>query len=151
MPCILFVFSPLLNFHSFAPLADFVPLVLSPAGTLEVRFFMRFRPVSLIRALLLLALVQLVANLPVPAASYHGSPQPSSVSGKVEGLSERQLTLSIGRDRTLNKLVFILDGYTQIEGALVVGARATVDYRTEGERLVATRIIATPASGLSAY
>jgi len=115
---------------------------------------MRFRPISLFRALLFLSLLQFIIDLPVPAASksYPNDPQSSSVSGKVASLSERQLTLSINRgDKTLNTLAFVLDSNTQIEGALVVGAHATVDYRTEGEYFIATRIVATPASGVSPY
>ncbi len=112
---------------------------------------MRFRPVTLFRALLLLSLIQFLAGLPVPAKSWLevNTPQSSSVSGKVAALSDKQLTLSIGRNQTLNTLAFVLDGNTQIEGGLVVGAYATVDYRTEGEHLIATRIVATPASGMS--
>ena len=115
---------------------------------------MRFRPISVLRALLFLSLLQLLVELSVPAASTRepNNPQSSSVSGKVASLSEGQLTLSINRDhKTLNTLAFVLDSKTQIEGALVVGAHATVDYRTEGEHLIATRIVATPASGVSPY
>ena len=115
---------------------------------------MRIRPISLLRALLFLSLLQFLVDLSVPAASARdpNNPQSFSVSGKVASLSEGQLTLSINRDhKTLNTLAFVLDSKTQIEGALVVGALAKVDYRTEGEHLIATRIVATPASGVSPY
>ena len=114
---------------------------------------MRFRPITLVRALLFLSLIQFVAGLSAsfPSMLYAESPQSSSVSGKVAAFSERQLTLSVGRERILNTLAFVVDGNTKIEGALVVGAQATVDYRTEGEHFVATRIVATPASGIAPY
>ena len=114
---------------------------------------MRFRPVTLLRALLFLSLIQFVAGLSAsfPYMLYAESPQSSSVSGKVAALSERQITLSVGRETTLNTLAFVVDSNTKIEGALIVGAQATIDYRTAGEHLIATRIVATPASGISPY
>jgi len=111
---------------------------------------MRLRPVSLLRALLLLSLIQFLASIAVPVevAKVHRVPESSIVSGKVAGFSETQLTLSVGREHMLNTLAFVLDSNTKIDGALVVGAPATVEYRTEGDHLVATRVVATPASGM---
>ena len=44
-----------------------------------------------------------------------------------------------------------MDSDTKIEGTLVVGAQATVDYRADGERLVATRVVVLPASGIQPW
>jgi hypothetical protein len=121
--------------------------------TLEDLSIMRFRPITLVRALLLLSLVSFLLALPArsqPIATLN-TPESSAVSGKVAGLSETQLTLSIGREHTLNTLAFVIDSNTKIEGALMVGAHATVDYRTEGEHLIATHIVATPSSGVASY
>jgi len=114
---------------------------------------MRFRPASLIGTLLLLSLIHFPACLlassgPRVSASTSES---SSVSGKVANVSETQLTLSIGREHKLNTLDFVLTSDTKIEGELVVGAQATVDYRIEGEHLVATRVMVTAASGVRPY
>lgn len=114
---------------------------------------MRFRPITIFRALLFISLIHFLIALPSnsrPTAA-PGISESSSVSGKVASLSETKLTLSVGRDQTLNTMAFVLDGNTKIEGSLVVGAHATVDYRTEGEHLIATHIVAIPTSGISSY
>lgn len=110
---------------------------------------MRFRPVTLFRAVLFLSLIHFLIALPSnsrPTAA-PGISESSSVSGKVASLSETKLIVSIGRDQTLNTLAFVLDSNTKIEGALAVGAHVTVDYRTEGEHLIATHVVAIPTSG----
>jgi len=114
---------------------------------------MRFRPITLVRALLILALVHFVFALPSRSqmGATPNTPESSSVSGKVASLSETRLTLSTGRDQTLNTLAFLINSNTKIEGALVVGAHATVDYRTEGDHLIATHVVATPSLGISSY
>jgi len=111
---------------------------------------MRIRPVSLLRALLFLSLVYYLASTSSSAQRTvaSGLPESTSVSGKVSGFSETHLTLSVGREHTLNTLSFALDSKTKIDGALVVGAQATVEYRIEGDHFIATHIVATPASGM---
>jgi len=112
---------------------------------------MRFRPASLLGVLLLLSVI--LASLPAPSKlrTSGSTSESSSISGRVAGVSENQLTLSVGRNQTLNTLNFTLTSNTKIEGALVVGAQATIDYRVEGKQLIATHIVVTVASGMSPY
>ncbi len=79
------------------------------------------------------------------------APEPSSVSGKVAAVTDSQFTLSLERNQNPNKLDFVIEPNTRIEGKLTVGAQATVDYRAEGDRLIATRIVVLPASGIHPY
>ena len=66
-------------------------------------------------------------------------------------VSSSQFTINLGRNQNPNKLDFVIDGNTKIEGTLVVGAQATVDYRADGERLIATHVVVLPVSGLQPY
>ncbi len=85
------------------------------------------------------------------AAILSVAPEPSSVSGKVAAVADSQFTLSLERNQNPNKLDFVIEPNTKIEGKLTVGAQATVDYRAEGERLIATHIVVLPASGIHPY
>lgn len=46
---------------------------------------------------------------------------------------------------------FLIDGDTKVEGKLAVGAQATVEYRSENEKNIAVRVVATPISGIHPY
>ena len=114
---------------------------------------MRFRPISLFRALLFLSFVQYLFTLPASsqARTPGNAPESFSVSGTIANISEAQLTLSVGRNQTPRGLALVLDSNTQIEGELTAGAQANADYRAEGERLIATHIVVIPASGMRLY
>lgn len=114
---------------------------------------MRLRPISLLRALLLLSFVQYLCTLPAPsqARAPGNAPEPFSVSGTIANISDAQLTLTLGRNQTPRKLALVLDNNTQIEGELTAGAQTNVDYRAEGERLIATHITVIPAYGMRLY
>ncbi|HEX7697094.1 MAG TPA: hypothetical protein VF394_06835 [Candidatus Acidoferrum sp.] len=55
------------------------------------------------------------------------------------------------KDKDVNTVQFLVDGKTQVEGKLVVGAQATVEYRSDAGKNIAVRVIVTPASGMSLY
>ena len=114
---------------------------------------MRFPTVlSVASFLLLCSIIALCAGpRPALATTLSGNPEPLSASGKVAVVSSSQFTLNLGRNQNPNKLDFVIDGNTKIEGPRVVGAQATVDYRAVGERLVATHVVVLPASGLQWY
>jgi hypothetical protein len=76
------------------------------------------------------------------------APEPSSVSGTIANLNTSRLTLLLTRNQNPNKLDFVVDANTKIEGELAVGAHATVDYHAEGQQLVATHVAVLPASGI---
>ena len=114
---------------------------------------MRFPTVLSVASFLLLCSIIAFCAAPRPALATtpYGDPEALSASGKVVVVSSSQFTLNLGRNQNPNKLDFVIDGDTKIEGTLVVGAQATVDYRADGERLVATHVVVLPASGLQRY
>ena len=114
---------------------------------------MRFRTAVSITTFFLLCFAISLWSVPVPAeiGPLRNTPEPSSVSGTIANVNTSQFTLSLNRNHNHNKLEFVIDSNTKIEGKLAVGAEATVDYRAEGQQLVATHVVVLPASGIQLY
>jgi hypothetical protein len=120
---------------------------------LEVDSIMRFRTAVSIATLFLLCFAISLWSVPLPAelVPLRLVPEPSSVSGTIANVNTSQFTLSLNRNQNPNKLEFVVDANTKIEGQLAVGSHATVDYRAEGQQLVATHVVVLPASGIQLY
>jgi hypothetical protein len=120
---------------------------------LEVSSIMRFRTAVSLATFFLLCFVISVWSVPVPAevGPFRNTPEPSSISGTIANVNTSQFTLSLSRNQNPNKLEFAIDANTKIEGQLAIGAHATVDYRADGQQLVATHVVVLPASGIGMY
>jgi hypothetical protein len=120
---------------------------------LEVSFIMRFRTAVSLGTFFLLCFAISLWSVPqlAEAEPLRNSPEPSSVSGRVATVHDSQFTLELNRNQNPNKLEFVIDSRTKIEGKLAIGAQATVDYPAEGQRLFATRVVVLPASGIQLY
>jgi len=118
--------------------------------SLEVYPIMRFRTAITIATFFMFCFAISLWSVPVPAESapLRYPPEPSSVSGTIANVNTSQFTLSLPRNQNPNKLEFVINSNTKIEGKLVVGSQATVDYRAEGQQLVATHVVVLPASGI---
>ena len=114
---------------------------------------MRFRTaVSLASFFLLCFAISLwSAPLPGEVAPLRGAPETSSISGTIASVNSSQFTLSLHRNQNPNKLEFVIDSNTKIEGKLTIGAQASVDYRAEGQQLIAKHVVVLPASGIQMY
>jgi hypothetical protein len=121
--------------------------------SLEAYSTMRFRTaVSLASFFLLCFAISLwSAPLPGEAAPFRGTPETSSISGTIASVNSSQFTLSLNRNQNPNKLEFVIDSNTKIEGKLTIGAQASVDYRAEGQQLIAKHVVVLPASGIHMY
>jgi hypothetical protein len=121
--------------------------------SLEVSSIMRFRTAVSIATFFFLCFAISLWSVPVPAeiGPLRNSPEPSSVSGTITNLNTSQFTVSLNRNQSPNKLEFVIDSNTKIEGKLAVGSQATVDYRTEGQQLIATHVAVLPASGVQLW
>lgn len=121
--------------------------------TLEVSSTMRFRTAISLATFFLVCFAISLWSVPVPAAvgPLRSFPEPSSVTGTIANVNTSQFTLSLNRNQNPNSFAFVIDSNTRIEGNLAVGARATVDYRADGQQLIATRIVVLPASGIRLY
>jgi hypothetical protein len=63
-------------------------------------------------------------------------------------VGEAEFTLSIGKDRNSKEIHFLIDGNTKVDGRLSVGAQATVDFKLDSGKNIATHVIVSPSSGL---
>jgi hypothetical protein len=120
---------------------------------LEVYSIMRFRTAVSLATFFLLCFAISLWSVPVPAEPrpLRNTPEPSSISGIIANVNMSQFTLSLNRNQNPTKLEFVIDPNTKIEGKLTVGTKATVDYRAEGQQLVATHVVVLPASGIQLY
>jgi hypothetical protein len=78
-----------------------------------------------------------------------------SVAGKISSVGDAEFTLEVHKsqnpDSNSNTLQFLVDANTKVEGKLTVGAQATVEYRDAEGKYIATRVVVTPASGMTRY
>lgn len=86
-----------------------------------------------------------------PASLLSSAAETKSVSGKIASVADSEFSLEVPKNQTSSTLQFQIDGKTQLEGTLTVGSQATVDYHTAGGKMIATRVVITPASGVSLY
>ena len=115
---------------------------------------MRFRTVSVLGALLLLAFAVPAWSIPIltPAVSLVPSnPESHSIAGRISAVGDMQFSLDIQKNNQPNTMQFLTDEHTKLEGKLAVGAQASVDYRVEGDKMIATRIVVTPAAILNLH
>jgi len=70
-----------------------------------------------------------------------------SISGKIVAVGEAEFTLDLGKERDSERLKFLMDSETRMEGKLAIGANATVEYRSDDGKNIATRVIVVAASG----
>jgi hypothetical protein len=65
-------------------------------------------------------------------------------------VGESQFALDTVKNQKPDTIQFLVDENTRIEGKLTIGAQAAVDYRLDGDKMIATRVVVTQASGLMA-
>jgi hypothetical protein len=114
---------------------------------------MRLRTALSLASLFLFCFTVAVWSAPLVAESTlpEAVPEPQSVSGRIDAVGEARFTLSLALDRKTTRLQFLTDQDTRFEGNLTVGSEATVEFRSEGERNIATRVTVLPPSGRSQY
>jgi len=78
-------------------------------------------------------------------------PETQSASGKIASVGDAQFTMSLGKDQDRKDLQFVIDDNTKVDGQLSVGAQATVDFKLDGGKNIATHVIVTPSSGVQSH
>jgi len=113
---------------------------------------MRFRTMFVVDVFVLLAVALAAWSKPSPAPldSLRTRPESHSVSGKIAAVAESQISLDILKNAKPDIVHFVIDENTAVEGKLTVGAQAAVDYRVDGEKMIATRVVIIQASGIAA-
>jgi hypothetical protein len=111
---------------------------------------MRFRTAVSLATFFLLCFAVSLWSFPVPAGGgpLRNTSEPPSLSGVIAKINSSQLTLSLDRNQEFSNLEFAIKSNTRMDGKLAVGSRITVEYRAEGQQLVATHVVVLPASGI---
>jgi len=115
---------------------------------------MRFRTVLFLGYFFMLCFTIAAWSTPYPSQPAGLPPSPAetkSVSGRIVSIGDSQFSLEVPKEEKPYTLQFQLDGDTQLEGTLAVGSQATVNYHSDGGKMIATHVIATPASGYGLY
>ena len=114
---------------------------------------MRFRAVLCLTTLFLVCFTVAAWSSPVPDRLVPSDPQPlpdnQSLSGKISSVGDAQFSLEVLKDKDVNSVEFLVDDKTKVEGKLAVGAQATVEYRSDGGKNIAVRVVVTPSSGMN--
>lgn len=111
---------------------------------------MRFRTACTLATLFLLCFTVSVWATPVDTSqtTKTGLPETQSASGKIASVGDAEFSLTMGKDENRKELHFLVDGNTKVDGQLAVGAQATVDFKLDGGKNIATHVIVTPSSGM---
>lgn len=114
---------------------------------------MRFRVALCLATLFFVCFTVAAWSSPVPDRLVPNDLQPlpdnQSLSGKISSIGDAQFSLDVLKDKDVNSVQFLVDDKTKVEGKLAVGAQATVEYRSDGDKNIAVRVIVTPASGMN--
>lgn len=111
---------------------------------------MRFRTALSLAAFFLVCFTCAVWASPLTAQPAFTNPADTqSVTGKISSIGDAAFTLEVAKDRNADPstLQFLVDGTTKVEGKLAVGLQATVEYRSDNGKYIATHVVVTPAPG----
>ena len=116
---------------------------------------MRLRTALCLATLFLACFTVAAWSSPAPERLVPGDPQPApdnqSLSGKIASVDDAAFAIEIAKGKEMNTVQFLVDDQTKVEGKLAVGAQATVEYRSNGDKKIAVRVVVTPSSGMSLY
>jgi len=139
-----------------APLALRLPHLPYPVEivALEASSIMRFRTALSLATFFLLCITLAVWRSPLSARTKDTTPpapEVQSVSGKIASVGDAEFTLELGKNQSPDKLKFLIDSETKVEGKLAIGANATVDYRSADGKNIATHVTVMSAPGLRSH
>jgi hypothetical protein len=110
---------------------------------------MRFRTALCLATLFLICFTVAAWSTPVPDRLMLSNPQPvpdsQSVSGKISSIDDAAFVLEVAKGKDVSTVQFLVDDQTKVEGKLAVGAQATVEFRSSGEKNVAVHVLVTAA------
>jgi hypothetical protein len=87
---------------------------------------------------------------PSPDPLLH-TPDTQSLSGKIVSVGDAEFYVQVTKDRDVHTVQFLVDDKTKVEGKLIVGAQATVEYRLNADKNIAVHVIVPPTYGMSSY
>jgi len=115
---------------------------------------MRFRTAISLATFFLVCFTVAVWTTPLSAqdkVKMNPSTEMQTVSGKIASVGDAEFSLEIKANQKQDKVQFLIDGNTKVEGKLSIGAQATVDYRSVDGKNIANRVTVIPASGIELF
>lgn len=116
---------------------------------------MRFRASLCLATLFMVCFTVAAWSTPYPdwlvADPLLPTPDNESLSGKISSVGDTSFTVEVMKNQKPNTVQFEIDGNTNVEGKLTIGAQAMVEYRSDEGRYLAVRVVVTPASGVNWY
>lgn len=115
---------------------------------------MRFRASLCLATLFMVCFTVAAWSTPYPdrlVASLLPTPDNESVSGKISSVGDASFAVEVMKNQKPSTVQFQIDGNTNVEGKLMVGAQVTVEYRSDEGRNLAVRVIVIPVSGMNWY
>lgn len=111
---------------------------------------MRFRTFLCMATLFLACFTVAMWTEPVAALSVGHRPasENQSVSGKISSVGDAEFSVEVAKgNEAKHSVQFLVDDKTRVEGKLVVGAQAQVEYRSDSGSNIAVHVVVTPSSG----
>jgi len=82
----------------------------------------------------------------IPAAGdARPAPDSQSLSGTIASVGDAEFSVQVAKNKDEGAVQFVVDDKTKVEGKLTVGARATVEYRSDGGKNIALHVVVIPA------
>lgn len=112
---------------------------------------MRFRASMCLVTLFVVCFTIAAWSTPLRAVPGAGFPQPApdsqTLSGTIASVGDAEFSVQAAKNKDASAVQFAVDDKTKVEGKLVVGAHATVEYRSDAGRNIAVHVVVIPASG----
>jgi hypothetical protein len=116
---------------------------------------MRFRTSLCLATLFLFCFTIAAWSTPATAKPSPGAlldtPDTQSLSGEIASVGDAEFSVKVTKDQDVHTVQFLVDDKTKVEGKLVVGAQATVEYRLIADKNIAVHVIVPPTYGMSSY
>jgi hypothetical protein len=100
---------------------------------------MRFRASMCLVTLFVVCFTIAAWSTPLRALPGAGDARPTPDSQSLSGTI-------VAKNKDEDAVQFVVDDKTKVEGKLTVGARATVEYRSDGGKNIAVHVVVTPAT-----
>ena len=110
---------------------------------------MRFRASMCLVTLFVICFTIAAWSAPLRALAAAGNAQPApdsqSLSGTIASVGDAEFSVQTAKNKDAGAVQFVVDDKTKVEGKLTVGARATVEYRSDAGKNIAVHVVVTPA------
>jgi hypothetical protein len=112
-------------------------------------FEMQIRKILSVTSMALFSFGTATFSAPLTKAVVSAPAENQSVKGRISAVGDAHFSVdTVDGDKT-NTVQFMIDDHTKMDGKLTVGAQAAVDYRVDGNTMIATHVVVMPTSGIN--